>query len=448
MLARLLEAGADPACPDGRGFTPLILASYNGHADAVALLLARGAAVDGADAHGSTALGGVAFKGLVGIARQLLAAGAEVDKPDAAGRTPLIFATMFGRAEHGRAAAAARRRPAAPRRRGRQRGGRWPGKAATPAARRTRPAMLTPALAARFAATALGHVTREYPNKPGNVLAGPADARTPQRLHPVFHGSFDWHSCVHGYWMLARLLRLFPAMAPASEIRHAVRAAADPGEGGRRVRHLPHPMAAGFERPYGWAWLLKLDVALADLPDRKLAGCAGAAGGADRGAARGVPADRRPTRCGSARISTPPSRWRWRPSTAAGDARLLAAGRTAEGWYGADADCQAWEPGGDDFLSPALIEAECMRRLLPPARFLTWFDGFLPHLAEARPLTLFAPVSVSDRSDGKIAHLDGAEPQPRLVLALAGNGAAAGRRRAGSSWSRRPSCIWRPGCRT
>src|SRR5690242_18337478 len=78
---------------------------------------------------------------------------------------------------------------------------------------------LTPDLAARLAAIALGHVEREYPNKPGHVLTGPGDARTPRALHPVFHGSFDWHSCVHGYWMLARLLRRFPGMAPAPEIR-------------------------------------------------------------------------------------------------------------------------------------------------------------------------------------------------------------------------------------
>ena len=128
---------------------------------------------------------------------------------------------------------------------------------------------LSAALAAKFAATALGHVTREYPNKPANVLAGPADARTPRDLHPVFFGSFDWHSCVHAYWMLARLLRLFPAMAPASEIRSLFDGALTPDKVAGECATFAHPMAAGFERPYGWAWLLKLDVALADLPERK-----------------------------------------------------------------------------------------------------------------------------------------------------------------------------------
>ena len=81
--------------------------------------------------------------------------------------------------------------------------------------------------------------------------------------------------------------------------------------------------------------------------------------------------------------------------------------RTAEAWYGTDAGCQAWEPSGDEFLSPALIEAECMRRLRPPDRFLPWLDRFLPDLAQQRPASLFTPAVVSDRSDGKIAHLDG-----------------------------------------
>ncbi len=106
--------------------------------------------------------------------------------------------------------------------------------------------------------------------------AGPGDARTPRDLHPVFYGSFDWHSCVHGYWMLARLLRLFPAMAPASEIRTLFDGAAHRRTRSRaRCATFSHPMAAGFERPYGWAWLLKLDAALADLPERQLAGRVG-----------------------------------------------------------------------------------------------------------------------------------------------------------------------------
>ncbi len=267
---------------------------------------------------------------------------------------------------------------------------------------------LSAALAAKFAATALGHVTREYPNKPANLLAGPADARTPRDLHPVFFGSFDWHSCVHAYWMLARLLRLFPAMAPASEIRSLFDGALTPDKVAGECATFAHPMAAGFERPYGWAWLLKLDMALADLPEHRWREALAPLVALIAGRLEGfLPKAAYPVRVGThfntAFALALSSEW----AALAHPPLLAAMARTAEGWYGADADCQAWEPGGDDFLSPALIEAECMHRLLPPARFLPWFDRFLPHLAEARPAALFAPVSVSDRSDGKIAHLDG-----------------------------------------
>ena len=268
--------------------------------------------------------------------------------------------------------------------------------------------MLTAGSAAKFAATALGHVTREYPNKPANVHAGPEDARAPRYLHPAFFGSFDWHSCVHAYWMLARLLRLFPAMAPASEIRTLfdTQLTAETIEG--ECATFAHPMAGGFERPYGWAWLLKLDTALADLPEHKWHDAlqpltALIAGRLETFLPKATYPIRVGTHFNTAFALALASDW----AAGANPALLAAMSRTAEGWYGADVDCQAWEPSGDDFLSSALIEAECMRRLLPAERFGPWFDRFLPHLQQARPESLFAPVSVSDRGDGKIAHLDG-----------------------------------------
>ena len=268
---------------------------------------------------------------------------------------------------------------------------------------------LTEAIAAGFAATALGHVTREYPNKPGNVMAGPADVRTPRSLHPAFHGSFDWHSCVHGHWMLARLLRRYPAMAPAAAIRRLFDAQLTPEAIAGECATLRHPMAAGFERPYGWAWLLKLAEALALLPDQRWSEALAplAALFVQRFAAF-LPKAAYPVRVGTHFNTAFALALASDYAASAGDAGFAALlRRTAEGWYGADRDCQAWEPGGDDFLSSALVEAECMRRLLPAERFLAWFNGFLPGLALARPAALFAPVAVSDRSDGKIAHLDG-----------------------------------------
>src|ERR1700688_2645248 len=119
-------------------------------------------------------------------------------------------------------------------------------------------AILTQELASRFARIALGHVTREYPNKPGHILRGPWDARTPRELHPLFFGSFDWHSCVHGYWLLCRLYRRFPTLAEAHEIRRLVDAHVTPANVAAERAYLAQPDRATFERPYGWAWLLML----------------------------------------------------------------------------------------------------------------------------------------------------------------------------------------------
>ncbi len=122
---------------------------------------------------------------------------------------------------------------------------------------------LTREIAERFAGIALGHVTREYPHKTGLVFAGPEDVRPPAAMHPVFHGSFDWHSCVHGYWLLARLLRLSRSRQGGRHPR-PVRPAARAGKDSRRMFDLRCPAARGFERPYGWAWLLKLAAELRD----------------------------------------------------------------------------------------------------------------------------------------------------------------------------------------
>jgi hypothetical protein len=264
---------------------------------------------------------------------------------------------------------------------------------------------MTPDLASRFSGVALGHVTRAYPNKLDHVLTGPQDAQTPEALHPVFYGSFDWHSCVHAYWMLANLLRRFPAMPNAPAIRslfdtHLV---ADRIAG--ECAYLDRPSAKGFERPYGWAWLLKLAAELALHPNAAWA--AAIAPLAQRFADRFstfLPLCTYPIRAGvhgntafALRLALDYDDATLRP--------LLT--RAAQRWYAADADCQAWEPGGDEFLSPALIEAACMRAALPADEFRTWFARFLPRLALGQPATLFAPATVSDRTDGKIAHLDG-----------------------------------------
>jgi hypothetical protein len=266
---------------------------------------------------------------------------------------------------------------------------------------------LTPALAARFATVALGHVAREYPNKPGHTLAGPADAQTPAALHPVFYGSFDWHSCVHGYWMLAGLLRHYPDLPVAADITglfdRQLTAAKIAGE----CAYLAAPTSRGFERPYGWAWLLKLAAELHGT--RWAAALAPLAALFAQRFHDFLPLATYPVRVGTHFNTAFALRLAADYADTTGDAPLYALLQaTAERWYGPDEDCPAWgEPSGDDFLSSALIEAECMRRLLPGDRFTPWFERFLPRLSAGQPAVLFVPATVSDRSDGKLAHLDG-----------------------------------------
>ena len=121
---------------------------------------------------------------------------------------------------------------------------------------------LTPDLAASFARIALGHVERPYPFKLDQVLLGPEDERRPAQLHPVFHGSFDWHSCVHGYWLLARIGRRFPQLPEAEAIAALFQRSLTPLRLARERAYLDRPLSGGFERPYGWAWLLALSAEL------------------------------------------------------------------------------------------------------------------------------------------------------------------------------------------
>ena len=269
---------------------------------------------------------------------------------------------------------------------------------------------LTEELANRLVEIALGHVEREYPNKLDHVLCGSEDLRPPRELHPIFFGSFDWHSCAHGYWMLARLLRRFPSMSAAARVRQLFDARITDSAVEAECRYLQRSFARGFERPYGWAWLLMLAAELARL------GTAGESWSAQMTPLTHAFADR-------FREFLPKATYPIRSGTHANTAFALTLAleyaercqpalvpllrTTALAWYGTDADCQAWEPGGEDFLSPALIEAECMRRLLPAAEFTRWLDRFLPRVAQGEPVTLFRPAAVSDRSDGKIVHLDG-----------------------------------------
>ena len=232
--------------------------------------------------------------------------------------------------------------------------------------------------------------------------------QSPRALHPIFFGSFDWHSCVHGWWMLLTLRRHYPEMAEAAEIEALANESFTADRLATELAYLDRPGSAGFERPYGWAWLLALHLE------------------ASRDAASAWGRRLEPlSRAFALRlrhylsILTYPIRTGTHFNTAFAliladewarifDPELAdAISAAAHRYYAGDRDCQAWEPGGDEFLSSALTEALCILRTQPAATAQAWLRDFLPDVAQGRPASLFVPVSVSDRSDGKIAHLDG-----------------------------------------
>jgi hypothetical protein len=262
--------------------------------------------------------------------------------------------------------------------------------------------------ASRFAKIALGHLTREYPNKLDHVMGGPDDVRSPRDLHPIFYGSFDWHSCVHGYWLLATLLRLRPEMPESPTIIALFDDAFTQEKVAGELAYLARPESRGFERPYGWAWSLMLQAELLR-HDRPWALVHAPLALAFKQRLESfLPIADYPVRAGTHYNTAFALVLAYEFAEMTGDQAFFDLLQSrALVWYGQDADCQTWEPSGDDFLSPALIEAEAMRRLLPRERFDLWFPRFLPNLAQKQPATLFTPARVSDRTDGKIAHLDG-----------------------------------------
>ncbi|MFO1325018.1 MAG: DUF2891 domain-containing protein [Burkholderiales bacterium] len=274
---------------------------------------------------------------------------------------------------------------------------------------------LAPLIAAQFAATALANVVREFPAKQDHVLAGPDDIAGPRALHPAFHGSFDWHSCVHMHWLLARLWRLVPDLPQRDAIRATFDRHLTAANVAGECSYLARPEARTFERTYGWAWLLELVHELgrcddADIDARRWRSALLPL--ADAFVARYLdylPRQRYPLRQGL------------HANSAFGLAFALDYARaqrvesledvvaaTAVRWFGDDRDAPAaWEPSGADFLSPALVEADLMRRVLPAGGFASWLVGFLPGLAAGEPAALLVPARVDDRSDPFLVHLDG-----------------------------------------
>jgi hypothetical protein len=243
-------------------------------------------------------------------------------------------------------------------------------------------------------------------------MTGAADVKSPRALHPIFYGSFDWHSCVHGYWLLARLLRRLPELPEAPAIRRLIEEHFTADKAKAELDYLRRPGSRGFERPYGLAWLLMLAAELArhdSAHGRRWFEVLAALTHECAARLRDyLIAARYPVRAGVHGNSAFALILTMEYADACGDeAMLKALQQKSSALFGADADCPAWEPDGEDFLSPALTEALCMARSLAPVDFAGWLERFLPRLAAREPASLFRPAIVSDRTDGKIVHLDG-----------------------------------------
>lgn len=266
---------------------------------------------------------------------------------------------------------------------------------------------LEPAQVEPFVDMVLGWIDREYPCWLGHELAGPGDARPPRELTPVFWSCYDWHSCVHSHWTLARAAHRFPgaSFAPACRAVLEHRLQSEP----LRVEAAFVAARPTFERPYGLAWLLQLDAELATWPEAAprvwRAALAPLVEASARTLSWWLERLTRPVRSGahgqSAFAMGLLADWA-RDTGAAAVSELVR--RRGIDLYGADRALPLHlEPSGEDFLSPSLAEADLLRRILAPGPFARWLDGAMPTLGrDALP-----PATVVDREDGRLSHLDG-----------------------------------------
>jgi len=272
---------------------------------------------------------------------------------------------------------------------------------------------LTEKEASHFASLALKCVNRELPNKPEHVLNSAADVQSPKALHPAFYGCYDWHSSVHGHWMLVRLLKTFEKLPEGSQIRKALNANLTPENLKVEAQYITQPNRQSFERTYGWAWLLKLAEELHSWDDTD--------GDAWSEALQPLVDVIVKSYKNFLPKQTYPIRTGVHPNTAFGLAFALDYAKVigdrefeallaerSKNYFGNDANYPgAWEPGGEDFFSAAFMEADLMRRVLKPAEFAAWFHRFLPGVATGNPASLLKPAIVTDRTDPKLVHLDG-----------------------------------------
>jgi hypothetical protein len=296
---------------------------------------------------------------------------------------------------------------------------------------RAQPRLLDERTAARFAALALACVGKEYPNKIAHVLNSPDDVKGPRALTPAFYGCYDWHSSVHGHWMLARLAREFPKAPFAAKAMAALAANITPANIAGEVAYFNAPGRESFERPYGLAWLLQLAAELREMPTADAAALAAALQPLEKAVVarlmQWLPKLAYPIREGE------------HPQTAFAFGLILDYARGTDAALHAmvvekvrafhlnDCECPLdYEPSGQDFLSPCIAEADLMRRVLAPTEFAAWLTTFLPRLSNADSPAWLPIAVVTDRADGKLAHLDGLNLSRAWMLEGIASGLPAG----------------------
>lgn len=288
------------------------------------------------------------------------------------------------------------------------------GVAPMPTAHSAEPAgPLTRERASAFAKLALKGIDKEFPHKPGVVWANADEMKSPKALHPAFFGCFDWHSAVHGHWLLVRVVKQFPDLPESKRAREVLSDHLTAEKIKTEAAVFAQKEQKSFERPYGWTWLLKLAAELHTWDDADArTWTANLKPLTELIAARYVdyfPKQTYPIRSGVHSNTAFGLSFAHDYAKTMGDKKLLTAiEERAKAYYSKDADAPArWEPDGADFLSPSLCEADLMRRVLPADEFRGWFHRYLPGAAKGEPNTLLSPATVTDRTDPQLVHLDG-----------------------------------------
>jgi hypothetical protein len=266
---------------------------------------------------------------------------------------------------------------------------------------------------ARFAELALECLHKEYPNKISHVMSSDEDAKPPRELTPIFSGCFDWHSAVHGHWLLVRLCRLYPDAPFVPKARAALAESFQPQKAAVEMEYLKADGRETFERPYGLAWLLQLSAELHEWDDPQAREWAGTIEPIEQEAAtrfkQWLPKLSYPVRTGlhSQTAFAMGLVYDWAKSRGDREMVELITQRARDYHLRDHGASLSFEPSGQDFLSPILAEADLMRRVLKPAEFAAWLGRFLPELTLDGSSEWLCPAVVTDKADGHLAHLDG-----------------------------------------